>query len=72
MNTKEIEAQEMFHKISERLEALTEEFSKFNAEQIGNIDSRGADEFREKLVELENEADRYFKQFCYAKNRVNS
>ncbi len=67
MDTQEIEAQEMFYQVSEQLEVLTKEFSKFNSESIGNIDSDKADEFREKLRELQVEADSYFKKFCYNK-----
>lgn len=67
MSREEIEAVEMFHKVSDRLDALNNEFSKFNAEEIGNIDSKVADDFRKKLLELETEASFYFDKFCYAK-----
>ena len=69
MDTKEGDAQEKYHEISEKLEALQSEFSKFNAKDISNIDSEDADIFRKKILALESEADSYFKQFVYTRPR---
>ncbi|OJI53877.1 MULTISPECIES: hypothetical protein [Vibrio] len=67
MSNNEIQAQKMFHEISEQLEALNREFSEFNAGEIGNIHTEKADEFRKKLLTLEKKANHYFEQFCYVK-----
>jgi hypothetical protein len=63
MSREEIEASKMFHEVSDRLEALNKEFSKFNAKEPHNIDSKVADDFRKKLVDLEAEASNYFEKF---------
>lgn len=71
MNTKEIIAQEKFHEISDKLDLLKKEFSKFNSSEIDNINTKEADDFREKILELEKVTSTYFTQFCYSKPRQN-
>lgn len=69
MNNNEIYAQRKFHEISDKLETLHSDFSKFNAENISNINSEDADIFRQEIKNLESEADSYFKQFAHSKPR---
>lgn len=65
MTSKEECAQEKFHEVDDKLRALLKEFSKFNAEKIGNINREEAEQFRNKIIQLEKEADSYFQQFVY-------